>query len=114
MASCTDEEQLDDMQIELADRFGLLPDPVKALLDCHRLRIAAKPLGITRVDASADSIQIQFAPNPPVNPAKIVALVQGNRQYQISGPDRLKVKIQIAGIKDRVKRIKSLLVELSA
>jgi transcription-repair coupling factor (superfamily II helicase) len=113
MASCTDEEQLDDMQIELADRFGLLPDPVKALLDCHRLRIAAKPLGITRVDASADSIQIQFAPNPPVNPAKIVALVQGNRQYQISGPDRLKVKIQIAGIKDRVKRIKSLFVELS-
>ena len=113
MASCTDEEQLDDMQIELADRFGLLPDPVKALLDCHRLRIAAKPLGITRVDASADSIQIQFVPNPPVNPAKIVALVQGNRQYQISGPDRLKVKIQIAGIKDRVKRIKSLFVELS-
>ena len=113
MASCTDEEQLDDMQIELADRFGLLLDPVKALLDCHRLRIAAKPMGITRVDASADSIQIQFVPNPPVNPAKIVALVQGNRQYQISGPDRLKVKIQIAGIKDRVKRIKSLFVELS-
>ena len=47
MASCTNDEQLDEIQVELIDRFGLLPDPVRALLDCHRLRIAATPLGIT-------------------------------------------------------------------
>ena len=53
MANCTNEDQLDDMQIELTDRFGLLPDPVRALLDCHRLRIAATPLGITRIQSNA-------------------------------------------------------------
>lgn len=45
MANCADDEQLDDMQRELIDRFGLLLNPARALLDCHRLRIATKPLG---------------------------------------------------------------------
>lgn len=114
MANCTSEDQLDDMQTELTDRFGLLPDPVRALMDCHRLRIIAKPLGVARVDAGADGIQIQFAPNPHVNAGKIVALIQRSREYQLSGPDRLKVQVQIAGVRERVKRIRSLFAELSS
>ena len=70
MANCTDDEQLDEIQVELTDRFGLLPDPVRALLDCHRLRIAATPLGITRIEATPDYIQVQFTPNPPVDPGE--------------------------------------------
>jgi transcription-repair coupling factor (superfamily II helicase) len=113
MANCTSEDQLDDMQIELTDRFGLLPDPVRALMDCHRLRIIARPIGVTRVDAGADGIQIQFAPNPQVDAAKIVALIQRSREYQLSGPDRLKIQVKIPGVRERVKRIKSLFAELS-
>ena len=113
MANCTSEDQLDDMQIELTDRFGLLPDPVRALMDCHRLRIIARPLGVARVDAGTDGIQIQFAPNPQVDAGKIVTLMQRSREYQLSGPDRLKVQVKIPGVKERVKRIKSLFAELS-
>ncbi|MEK7769097.1 MAG: TRCF domain-containing protein, partial [Pseudomonadota bacterium] len=95
------------------DRFGLLPDPTRALLDCHRLRTAAKPMGIMRIDASADSIQVQFIPNPPVDAAKIIALIQSSREYKLSGPDRLKIQVQIPGVAQRVARIKNLLNELS-
>ena len=112
MANCTSDEQLDEMQIELTDRFGLLPDPVKALLDCHRLRIAAAPLGIIRVEASSESIQVQFTPNPPVDAAKIVALLQRSRDHQLSGPDRLKIKTRIPGVRERVARIMNLFAEL--
>ncbi|PSJ17564.1 transcription-repair coupling factor [Nitrosomonas supralitoralis] len=113
MANCADNEQLDDMHRELIDRFGLLPNPARALLDCHRLRIAAKPLGITRIDASAESIQIQFIPNPPINPAEIIKLIQSGREYSLSGPDRLKVQVQIADVNKRVIRIKELIQKLS-
>ncbi|WP_090826401.1 transcription-repair coupling factor [Nitrosovibrio tenuis] len=113
MANCISEDQLDDMQIELTDRFGLIPEPARTLMDCHRLRILAKPLGITRVDAGVDNIQIQFAPNPPVDAAKIVSLIQRGREYRLAGPDRLKVQVQIAGVRERVKRLKSLFAELS-
>ena len=113
MANCTDDEQLDDMQRELIDRFGLLPNPARALLDCHRLRIAAKPLGITRIDASAESIQIQFIPNPPINPAEIIKLIQSSPEYSLAGPDRLKIQVQIADVSQRVMRIKELIQKLS-
>ncbi len=114
MANCSDDEQLDDMQRELVDRFGLLPNPTRALLDCHRLRIAAKPLGITRIDASSESIQVQFIPNPPINPAEIIKLIQSSREYSLSGPDRLKIQVQIADVNKRVIRIKELIQKLSS
>ena len=112
MANCADNDQLDDMQRELIDRFGLLPNPARALLDCHRLRIIAKPLGITRIDASADSIQVQFIPNPPIDPLRIIQLIQSSREYSLSGQDRLKVLVQIEDVNKRVIRIKELMQKL--
>jgi transcription-repair coupling factor (superfamily II helicase) len=113
MANCSDNEQLDDMHRELIDRFGLLPDPAKTLLDSHRLRIVAKPLGIVRIDASANSIQINFAPNPPIDPAKIIHLIQKNREYTLSGPDRLKIQVAIPETEKRVMRINQLINALN-
>lgn len=112
MANCTDNDQLDDMQRELIDRFGLLPNPARALLDCHRLRIIAKPLGITRIDASADSIQVQFIPSPPIDPLKIIQLIQSSREYSLSGQDRLKILVKIEDVNKRVMRIKELVHKL--
>jgi transcription-repair coupling factor (superfamily II helicase) len=109
MANCVNDEALDDMQRELIDRFGLLPNPARALLDCHRLRIAAKSLGIIRIDANAESILVHFMPNPPINPAEIIKLIQSSREYSLSGPDRLKIQIQIPEVDKRVTRIKHLI-----
>jgi len=112
MANCTNDEQLDDMQRELVDRFGLLPDATRALLDCHRLRILARPLGIQRIDASSDSIQIQFIPNPPINPAVIIKLIQSGREYSLAGQDRLKIQVQIEDVNKRVMRVRELMQKL--
>ncbi|MDB5917359.1 MAG: mfd, partial [Massilia sp.] len=51
LANCAGFDKVDDMQEELIDRFGKLPDPVKALIETHRLRIAAKAVGIVKIDA---------------------------------------------------------------
>ncbi|TDI78190.1 MAG: transcription-repair coupling factor [Betaproteobacteria bacterium] len=113
MANCENSDQLDDMQQELVDRFGLFPDPVRTLLECHRLRIAARPLGISRIDATAENILIQFVPSPKVDAVKIIELIQHNSEYKLSGPDRLRIQVQIEGITERILRIKSLIEELS-
>jgi transcription-repair coupling factor (superfamily II helicase) len=62
------QDRIDDMQEELIDRFGKLPDAVKALIETHRLRIAAKPVGIIKIDAHAESASLQFMENPPIDP----------------------------------------------
>jgi len=112
MASCTDDTQLDEIYQELIDRFGLLPDPARALLDCHRLRIEAKQLGIIRIDASPDNIQLQFVPEPPVEAAKIIQLIHSSREYTLSGPDRLKIQARIQDVSERVKKIRQLISSL--
>lgn len=112
MANCEDDGQLDDMQRELIDRFGLLPEPARALLDSHRLRIAAKPLGILRIDASSESILIQFVPNPPIAAERIISLIQSSREYNLSGPDKLKIQTKILDVTERVKRIRKVMDQL--
>ncbi len=114
LANCTTVEELDDMYQELIDRFGLLPPPAKTLLDCHRLRIAAKPLGIIKVDASAEAIQIQFVPNPPIDPMKIITLIQTKRQYKLSGQDKLRIELKYGDLAQRVLAIKHFFNELTS
>jgi transcription-repair coupling factor (superfamily II helicase) len=112
LANCNTLDELDDMHQELIDRFGLLPVPAHALLDSHRLRIMAKPLGIIKVDASADAIQIQFVPNPPIDPMKIITLIQSKRHFKLNGPDKLKIDLKYGDLTQRVLAIKNLFKEL--
>ena len=97
LASVRDAEELTQLQEELIDRFGQLPDPARALLDTHRLRLAAKPLGIMKVDANADSILLQFVPQPPIDPGRIIQLIQTRRDIRLAGENRLRWTLPPSG-----------------
>lgn len=112
LANCSTAEELDDMHQELIDRFGLLPQPAQTLLDSHRLRIAAKPLGIIKVDASSEAIQIQFVPNPPIDPMKIITLIQSKRHFKLSGQDKLRIELKYGDVAQRVLAIKNFFQDL--
>ncbi|MBC7788260.1 MAG: transcription-repair coupling factor [Methylophilaceae bacterium] len=113
LANCTDDDQLDTMQEELIDRFGLLPEQGETLLACHRLRIAAKPLGINKIDASDGAIQLHFNQNTELDPTKLIALLQRDRRCRMSGPDKLRITVQYNDVQARVDFIKILLREFS-
>jgi transcription-repair coupling factor (superfamily II helicase) len=112
LANCNTQEDLDDMQQELIDRFGLLPEPAQTLLDSHRLRIMAKPLGISKVDASSEAIVMQFVPNPPIDPMKIITLIQSKRHIKMSGQDKLKIDLKYGDLQQRVLAIRNFFGEL--
>jgi transcription-repair coupling factor (superfamily II helicase) len=113
LANCNTLDELDDMHQELIDRFGLLPPPAHVLLDSHRLRIMAKPLGIIKLDASADAVQIQFVPNPPIDPLKIITMIQSKRHVKLSGPDKLRIELKYGDLTQRILAIKNFFKELS-
>jgi transcription-repair coupling factor (superfamily II helicase) len=112
LAHCNSQEDLDDMQQELIDRFGLLPDPAQTLLDSHRLRILAKPLGISKVDASSEAIVMQFVPNPPIDPMKIITMIQSRRYIKMTGQDKLRIEIKHEDLQQRVLAIRNFFGEL--
>ena len=90
LASVQTLNDLTELQEELIDRFGALPDPARALVDTHRLRLVAKPLGVIKVDANGDSILLQFVPEPPIDPGRIIELIQTRRDVRLAGADRLR------------------------
>lgn len=90
LASVQDAEALNQLQEELIDRFGRLPDPARVLLDTHKLRLGAQPLGIVKVDAGNDSILLQFVPQPPIDPGRIIQLIQTRRDIKLAGENRLR------------------------
>ncbi|KAF0204830.1 MAG: transcription-repair coupling factor [Gallionellaceae bacterium] len=112
LANCNTAEDLDDMHQELIDRFGLLPEPAQTLLDSHRLRILAKPLGIAKLDASSEAIVMQFVPNPPIDPMKIITMIQSRRYIKMTGQDKLRIEIKHEDLQQRVLAIMNFFGEL--
>ena len=103
---------LQDLQEELIDRFGEMPPQTQSLMETHKLRLACAPLGLTKIDASENTINLQFVPNPPVDPADIIMLIQKDRNLRLAGQDRLTWKKNSNSLQERVAAIRELLGKL--
>lgn len=113
LANCETLEELEAMQEELVDRFGLPPEPAKCLLETHRLRIVSKTLGVARIDAGPETLVLHFIPNPPVDSSKIIRLVQSRKNFKLSGPDRLRVDASMPDVSTRIAQVHSVFKELA-
>ena len=112
LATCESEGQINSIHEELVDRFGLPEQPVKTLLDSHRLRLAAKSLGITAIDASSDALTLTFGKHTSVEPADIILLMQSNKNYRMAGADKLRVTAVMEDVETRIKTVRAVLKKL--
>jgi transcription-repair coupling factor (superfamily II helicase) len=113
LANCDAQDKIDDLQEELIDRFGKLPDPAKALIETHRLRIAAKSIGIVKIDAHTDSALLQFVPNPPIDAMRIIDLIQKNRHIKLNGQDKLRITVNMPDLAARLTQVKATIKALA-
>ena len=115
LADTETREQLDLLREELVDRFGELPEPARALLECHRVRIAARALGVTRIDATHESVQLQFVKNPPIDGAKVIDFIRKKgRAAKLAGPEKLRVEAKMPAWQERAQAVKDILQQLAA
>lgn len=113
LASCDSESDINSIQEELVDRFGLPPEPVKTLINSHRIRLIARELGVQKVDASETAIQLNFVSQPQIEPMKVIQLIQQHRHYKLIGQDKLRVEVAIPEVGLRIVRVKELLKSLT-
>ncbi|MDR2259679.1 MAG: transcription-repair coupling factor [Azoarcus sp.] len=114
LANCDDEDELIALREELVDRFGALPPQTQTLIETHRLRLLLRPWDIVKLDASAEQIGIQFGKNAPIDPAKVISLIQKDKNTRMTGPDRLTRKVNLPEARQRVEGVKTLLEALRA
>ncbi len=114
LANCESAEQLERMHEELVDRFGLPPEPAQALLEVHGLRILCRAVGVARLDATHETVQLQFLKDPPVGAERIVDLVSRRRDLRLSGPEKLRQAVKAPTWQERARAARALLLELAA
>ncbi|WP_312043889.1 transcription-repair coupling factor, partial [Erwinia sp.] len=110
IASAQQEGELDDLKVELIDRFGQLPDPARNLLDIATLRLLAKKIGIRRVEASEKGGFIEFAEKNKADPAWLIGLLQKEPQnWRLDGPTKLKFIRDLGERKLRIKWVREFM-----
>ncbi|HVE44773.1 MAG TPA: transcription-repair coupling factor [Gammaproteobacteria bacterium] len=115
IANTKSQSELDDIQVEMIDRFGLLPEPIQHLFSIAQLKQKAQQLGIIKIDANAASGKLEFSEKPQVRPETIIRLIQqSNSPYKLEGPVRLRFRLPVHPPKERFDLINNILDELGA
>ena len=113
VSSAASSEDLRNLQVELIDRFGLLPDPAKNLMRTAAIKLHAQQLGIEKIDAAERGGYLVFGSKTQIDPATLVNLMQNNPgTYRMQGAHRLKFQLEMATPESRFSRIEALLAEL--
>ncbi len=114
IAGARNDEALRDLQIEMVDRFGLLPGATKNLFAIAALKLRAHALGIRKFELGAAGGRIVFREKPDVDPATIIRLIQTRpRVYKLDGQDKLRVTLELPEPADRLRVAGELLESLA-
>ena len=114
IASATSEDELRDLQVELIDRFGLLPTATRNLIQIASIKRIAASLGIEKIDAADSGGYFIFGPDSRIDPVELVQLVQNDsRTYKLQGSHRLQFRLDLHDVGTRFGTIEKLLNQLA-
>ena len=114
IAGAADYGELDELQIETIDRFGLLPEPAKNLFRLTAMRLQAERLGIRKLEIGADGGTIEFTDHPSLEPTVILSLIARQpHRYRLTHSSTLVLRGDFSDPAMRVREIQNLLDEMS-
>jgi len=114
IANAADEDGLNELQVEMIDRFGLLPDAAKHLVRLTLLKLQAEKLGITKIDAGPQGGRIEFAADTPVDPMALIKLIQTQpKRYKFEGATVFKFQVPMERPEERFNTLEALLERLA-
>jgi len=113
IASAASNEGLRELQIEMIDRFGLLPGPAKNLFAITELKLKVQPLGIKKIEAGPASGRILFGDRPAIDPMRMIQLIQTKpNEFKLDGADKLKFFREMEDSGKRVQQVVAVVEQL--
>ena len=115
IASARTEDALRELKVEMIDRFGLLPEPVKQLFAITELKLKATPMGIRKLELGPAGGRILFREQPDINPAALIQLIQTQpRVYKLEGQEKLRIIRELEEPVERLDAARQILTTLTA
>jgi len=113
IASASDEAGLRELQVEMIDRFGLLPQPTKHLFQVAELRQKARVIGVSRIDFGETGGRLEFMEDTRANPAALLEMIQKHPfDYKLQGPHKLSILIDEESADERIRISTEILEKL--
>lgn len=92
ISQANDEAGLNALEVEMIDRFGLLPIEIKQLFSAARLRLRARALGISHIELGPEGGRIELGPKPNIDVGELLNLIQRQPdRFALSGEHRLRL-----------------------
>ena len=113
LATSSSNEQIEQIYQDIIDSYGLPPEPVKYLIAMHEIRLLGTSLGIQKIDANNASINLVFIDKPPIEPLKIVLMMQELRTCKYDGKNKLIWQIKSENTENKIKAIRKMLLLLT-
>lgn len=114
IANAADEDGLKQLQVEMIDRFGLLPEPTKNLIRLTLLKLQSEKLGITKIDAGPQGGRIEFSADTSVDPMVLIKLIQSQpNRYKFEGATLFKFQVPMERPEERFNTLEALLERLA-
>ena len=114
LANAKTENELDALQIEMIDRFGVLPEALKRLFVISTLKLLCQSHGMQTVEIGQEKGKLVFADTTTINPLSIVKLVQEDSDtYQFEGTSTLITNHQLDSFEDRTRFLEELITKLT-
>ncbi len=114
VASAKDDHELLELQEEMIDRFGLLPESVKNLFQVAGLKLIAKNLGIKKVDLGKNGGRVVFGEETSIDPSSLIKLIQNEPQvYKLDGSFKLKITSELVDTEARFALLSQILDSIS-
>lgn len=114
IANTQSDSELKELQVELIDRFGLLPQPLKNLIRQTKLRQRAEQLGISRIEAGESRGRVLFDGTTKVDPLTLVTLIQTSpKHYRLDGADTLRFEFTMENSDQRFEQVEALITTLN-
>ncbi|MGY3264207.1 transcription-repair coupling factor [Lysobacter sp. HA35] len=115
ISSARNADELRELQVEMIDRFGLLPDAAKNLFAIAELKLDATTLGIRKLELAEKTGRVQFLEKPNVDAMAVIRLIQGQpKLYKMEGSDKLKLTLDLPEGAQRIAAARGLLITLAA
>ncbi len=113
LSQADSERRLNDLAVEMIDRFGLLPPEVKNLFAAAELRLKARALGIRRLEVGPAGGRVEFLPKPDIDIAELLKMIQKeSHTFELPANERLRVKGEYEAAEDRLALAQELLERL--
>jgi transcription-repair coupling factor (superfamily II helicase) len=113
ISGCESEAALRELQVEMIDRFGLLPVQAKNLMEVTRLRLRLQPLGVRKLEVGPRGGRFTFQANPDLDPARLIALIQSDPvKFRLDPEQRLRFFESMDSLEQRVQAVKRILNSL--